>query len=214
MITFEERGHIASVAVATPPYCLHQSKALKILTKYYREKLSRRNLEIMRKVFAHPGIQSRFLAIENPENLISEEPDARIARFTHWAVKLSKEAVISALEKAGLTVNDVGALVVNTCTGYICPGISTYLIEELGLPPDTRVYDLVGSGCGGVIPNLQICEDMLRQNGDRAVVSVSVEICSATFQMDDDPGLIVSNAIFGDGAAAAVLWKEPKGLKM
>jgi predicted naringenin-chalcone synthase len=214
MITLEEKGHIASVAVAIPPYCLHQSKALKILNKYYGEKLSRRNLEIMRKVFAHPGIQSRFLAIEDPENLISEQPDARIARFTHWAVKLSKEAVLSALEKAGLTVNNVGALVVNTCTGYICPGISTYLIEELGLLQDTRVYDLVGSGCGGAIPNLQICGDMLIQNGKRSVVSVSAEICSATFQMDDDPGLIVSNAIFGDGAAAAVIWSQPEGLKM
>jgi predicted naringenin-chalcone synthase len=214
MITLQEKGRIASVAVATPPYCLRQSKAVEILNKYYAEKLSRRNLEIMQKVFAHPGIQSRFLAIENPENLISEEPDARIARFTHWAVKLSREAILNALEKAGLTLNDVGGLVVNTCTGYICPGISTYLIEELGLPRETRVYDLVGSGCGGAIPNLQICEDILLQNGDSAVLSVSVEICSATFQMDDDPGLIVSNAIFGDGAAAAVLWNQPKGLKM
>jgi predicted naringenin-chalcone synthase len=214
MITLQEKGRIASVAAATPPYCLHQSRAVEILNKCYAEKLSRRNRDIMQKVFAHPGIQSRFLAIENPENLISEEPDARIARFTRWAVKLSNEAVFGALEKAGLTVNDVGALVVNTCTGYICPGISTYLIEKLGLPVETRVYDLVGSGCGGAIPNLQICEDMLRQNGNRAVLSVSVEICSATFQMDDDPGLIVSNAIFGDGAAAAVLWNQPKGLKM
>jgi predicted naringenin-chalcone synthase len=214
MITLQEKGRIASVAVSTPPYCLHQSKAVEILNKYYAEKLSRSNREIMQKVFAHPGIRSRFLAIENPENLISEEPDARIARFTRWAVKLSNEAVLGALEKAGLTVNDVGALVVNTCTGYICPGISTYLIEELGLPVETRVYDLVGSGCGGAIPNLQICADMLRQNGNRPVLSVSVEICSATFQMDDDPGLIVSNAIFGDGAAAAVLWNQPTGLKM
>jgi predicted naringenin-chalcone synthase len=212
MITLQEKGRIASVAVATPPHCLHQSKAVEILNKYYSEKLSRKNREIMQKVFAHPGIQNRFLAIENPENLISEEPDARIARFTRWAVKLSNEAVLGALEKASL--NDVAALVVNTCTGYICPGISTYLIEKLGLPVETRVYDLVGSGCGGAIPNLQICADMLRQNGNRAVLSVSVEICSATFQMDDDPGLIVSNAIFGDGAAAAVLWNQPKGLRM
>jgi alkylresorcinol/alkylpyrone synthase len=214
MITLLEKSRIASVAVATPPYRLYQAKAIEILNKYYSEKLRPRNFEIMQKVFAHPGIRCRYLAIEDPENLISEEPDARIARFTHWAVKLSGDAIIAALEKAGLTVKDVGGLVVNTCTGYLCPGISTYLIEELGLPRETRVYDLVGSGCGGAIPNLQICENMLRQNSDQAVLSVSVEICSATFQMGNDPGLIVSNAIFSDGAAAAVLWNQPKGLEL
>ena len=200
------------MAVATPPYRLYQSKAVEILERYYSEKLSRRNREIMRKVFAHPSIRCRYLAIEDPESLISEEPDARIARFTRWAVKLSSEAILRALEKVGLTVNDVGALVVNTCTGYICPGISTYIMEELGLPRETRMYDLVGSGCGGAIPNLQVCEDILRQNRDYVVVSVSVEICSATFQMDNDADLIVSNAIFGDGASAVVLWNRPQGL--
>jgi len=214
MITLLEKGRIASVSVITPPYGICQSKAVEILSKHYAEKLSPRNFGIMQKVFAHSSIRSRFLAIENPENLIHEEPDARVARFTDWAVKLSKKAIIGALENASLTVKDVGGLVVNTCTGYICPGISTYLIEELGLPGETRVYDLVGCGCGGAIPNLQVCENMLRQSGDHVVVSVSVEICSATFQMDDDPSLIVSNAIFADGAAAAVLWNRPEGLEL
>ena len=214
MITLQGKSRIASVSVAIPPYRLHQSKALEILSRHYSDKLSPRNFEIMQKVFTHPSIRRRYLAIENPESLISEEPDARIARFTHWAVTLSREAILNALKKAGLTVNDVCGLVVNTCTGYICPGISTYLLEELGLPRETRVYDLVGSGCGGAIPNLQICENILRQNGDYAVVSVSVEICSATFQMGNDPGLIISNAIFADGAAAAVLWNQSRGLEM
>jgi alkylresorcinol/alkylpyrone synthase len=214
MITLQENSRIASVAVATPPYSLDQSKAVQILNKYYTEKLSTRNLEIMQKVFAHPSIQRRFLAIEDPECLINEKPDARIARFTHWAVKLSREAILNALKLAGLTIGEVSGLIVNTCTGYICPGLSTYLIEELGLSREIRAYDLVGSGCGGAIPNLQICEDILKQKSDCVVVSVSVEICSATFQMADDLSLVISNAIFADGAAAAILWNQPKGLEL
>lgn len=213
MITLQEKSRIASVAVVTPPYGIEQAKAVAILNKYYSDKLRLRNLEIMQKVFAHPSIQRRYLAIENPEVLINEEPDARIARFTHWAVKLSKEAILNALDQAGLTVDAISGLVVNTCTGYICPGLSTYLIDELGLSREIRAYDLVGSGCGGAVPNLQICEDILKQAGG-CVVSVSVEICSATFQMDDDPSLIISNAIFSDGAAAAVIWNQPKGLEL
>jgi len=79
-----------------------------------------------------------------------------------------------------------------------------------------QAYDLVGSGCGGAIPNLQVAEAVLEKRGTDGgvVVSVSVEICSATFQMDNDPSLIVSNALFGDGAAAAVLWNRPSGFQM
>ena len=46
------------------------------------------------------------------------------------------------------------------------------------------------------------------------VVSVAVEICSAAFQMDNDLSLILSNALFGDGAAAVVLWRRPQGFEL
>src|SRR5262249_28372873 len=39
--------------------------------------------------------------------------------------------------------------------------------------------------------------------------SVCVEICSAAFFLDDDPGVLVSACLFGDGAAAAILTREP-----
>jgi predicted naringenin-chalcone synthase len=72
---------------------------------------------------------------------------------------------------------------------------------------------MVGSGCGGAIPNLQAA-DALRRTAEGAVASVSVEICSATFQMDNDLSLILSNALFGDGAAAAVLSGRPGGWEL
>jgi predicted naringenin-chalcone synthase len=55
---------------------------------------------------------------------------------------------------------------------------------------------------------------MVKSHGGGVVVSVSVEICSSTFQMDNDLSLILSNALFGDGAAAAVVWDKPAGFEM
>ena len=209
-----ENVHIASIATATPPYAINQAQAEAFLVKHYSDKLSQKSLAIMHKIFAHPSVQNRHLAVDNLECLVNEHPDSRIARFIHWAVDLSSQAIIKALTQAGLTVDDVSGLVVNTCTGYICPGISTYLIEKLGFSEKIRAHDLVGSGCGGAVPNLQICKDMLHGSGDGVVVSVSVEICSATFQMADDMSLIISNALFGDGASASVLWHRPEGLAL
>lgn len=205
---------IASVAVATPPYCINQARAEAFLTKHYTDRLSQKSLASMRKIFAHPSVLRRHLAVDDLESLVNEHPDSRIARYTQWAVSLSSQAIVHALAQAGLTIDAMSGLVVNTCTGYICPGISTYLIEKLGLSDRLRAHDLVGSGCGGALPNLQICEDMLKGTGEGVIVSVSVEICSATFQMADDLSLVISNAIFADGASASVLWRRPEGLEL
>ena len=166
----------------------------------------------MNKVFSHPSIARRHFAFDVPDDLVDEHPDHRIARFTHWAVELSQMAAVDALRRAELTVEDVSGLVVNTCTGYICPGLSTYLIERMGLRKDITAVDLVGNGCGAAIPNVQICQALLKENLDGVILCVSAEICSSTFQMGDELSLIVSNALFADGAGACVLWNRPRGL--
>jgi predicted naringenin-chalcone synthase len=209
-----KNAHIASFAVVPAPYIADQATAEEFMRKTYSNRLTSRSLSLIHTVFSHPSIKKRHFAIDSTDTLVNEGPDARMARFTQWSVELSARAVQKALAQAGLSVGDVTGLVVNTCTGYICPGISTYLIEKLGLSRSIRTYDLVGSGCGGAIPNLQVAEALLKGNGGGVVVSVSVEICSATLQMDNDISLILSNALFGDGAAAAVLWAKPEGLEM
>ncbi len=206
--------HIASCAVATPPCTFDQEELGRLAHKHYQKKLNPRSLKLIHSFFSHPSIKRRSLAIDNVEILLDEDPDARIARFTHWSRELSAQAIEVALAQVGLGTGDVAGLVVNTCTGYICPGISTYLIERLGLSRSVRAYDLVGSGCGGAIPNLEVSESLARQQGSGVVVSVSVEICSTTFQMEDDLSLLLSNTLFGDGAAAAVLWTRPQGYEL
>ena len=206
------KSYIGPVAVAVPPYIASQKEADEFFTLHYAGRLAPRSLALMHKLFAHPAISRRAFAFDDPSCLVDEDPDRRIERFRHWAVKLSAEAITRALGNAALAAGDVSALVINTCTGYICPGISTYLIEELGLPRNVKAFDLVGSGCGGAIPNLQVAASQVSGNG--AVLSVSVEICSATFQMEDDLSLLISNTLFGDGAAAAVIWNRPEGFEL
>lgn len=204
--------YLSSIGLANPPTRMSQSLALSILEKLYGAKLKPRSMNLLSQLFAHPSIANRFIAVDDKDALEfvpEENPDDRILRFKTWAVKLSVEAAVQALDRAGLKVPEVGALVVNTCTGYLCPGIATYVSEELGLSPDTPVYDLAGSGCGGAVPNLELGAALLTQGKKKAVLCISVEICSATFQMGEDIGLILSNALFGDGAAAVLLTSDP-----
>jgi predicted naringenin-chalcone synthase len=205
--------HIASLAVAVPPYSASQAYALEFVKQNYSDRLDKRSLHLVHTCFLHPSIRKRHFAIDDPLELVHEDPDRRIARFTAKSIELSAQAVTSALKQANVGVEEVSGIVLNTCTGYICPGISTYLIERLGLSRSIRAFDLVGSGCGGAIPNLQVAESLVKANGG-VVLSVSVEICSATVQWDNDLSLILSNALFGDGAAAAVIWDRPRGWEL
>ena len=206
-------AYIASFACVVPPFSADQAFSAELVKKHFTSKLNARSMGLIRATFSHPGIRKRHFAVDDPALIMDESPDQKIARFTEKSIELSSQAVTKALDQAGVGIQDVTGLVVNTCTGYICPGISTYLIERLGLSRSTRVYDLVGSGCGGAIPNLQVAESLLKANGG-VVVSVAVEICSSVFQMGNDLSLILSNALFGDGAAAAVLMTRPAGFEL
>lgn len=206
-------AYIASFACVVPPYSADQAFSAELVRKHYGAKLNARSLGLIRATFSHPGIRRRHFAVDDPARIMDESPDQKIERFTEKSIELACRAVTQALDQAGVNVREVTGLVVNTCTGYICPGISTYIMERLGLARSIRVYDLVGSGCGGAIPNLQVAESLLKTNGG-VVVSVAVEICSSVFQMGNDLSLILSNALFGDGAAAAVLMSEPQGFEL
>jgi predicted naringenin-chalcone synthase len=206
--------HIGAIACVVPPCSASQDSAAGLLREHFGPGLTPRSRGLIRAAFSHPAIRKRHFAVNDLSDIIRESPDQRMERFTEQSVELSARAVRRALDRAGASLDDVTGLVVNTCTGYLCPGISSYLVERLGLSRTIGAYDLVGSGCGGAIPNLQVAEALLRGRPDGIVLSVSVEICSAAFQMDNDFSLILSNALFGDGAAAAVLWTRPQGFEL
>ncbi|MEY2881182.1 MAG: hypothetical protein RLZZ15_3562, partial [Verrucomicrobiota bacterium] len=76
----------------------------------------------------------------------------------------------------------------------------------LGLRTDALLHDLVGLGCGAAIPALRAASHVLAAHPDATVACVAVELCSAAFYLDDDPGVLVSACLFADGAAASV-WR-------
>lgn len=205
--------YLDTPAIAVPARRLTQKEGLAFLQEHYGPSLSRRGNTILKRFFSGSSIKKRHFAFDDPRCLLREEPDQRIERFRKYAVELASEAISEAVSRADLAMGEVAGLVVNTCTGYLCPGLSSYLMERLDLPKDIPAYDLVGSGCGGALPNLQMAS-LLAGQTDGVVLCAAVEICSATFQMGDELSLLLSNTLFGDGAAAAVVGPVPDGWKI
>ncbi|MFQ5844164.1 MAG: type III polyketide synthase, partial [Planctomycetota bacterium] len=168
------------------------------------DRLRPATLHLLKRVFnSRSGIDERALACAEPTALVEEDRDAVHERYRTNAVALAAEALRDALERAGRGAADLGALVCCTCTGYLCPGLTSYLAGALGLRADLVYFDLVGMGCAGAVPGLRLASATAAENGLTALVAV--EVCSATAVFDDDPEMIVSNGIFADGAAAALV---------
>ena len=155
------------------------------------------------------GIDSRHLALDSLEEVFAIDPDTLHARFSAHAPRLAADAAAKAMRDARLEPKEIDGIVVSTCTGYLCPGLSGYVIERLGLRPDLPAFDLVGHGCAAALPNWQIADALLAARRCENVLSVCVEISSAAMYLDNDPGVLVSACLFGDGAGAAVLSRRP-----
>ena len=155
------------------------------------------------------GIESRHLALDSLNEVFAIDPDTLYRRFSMHAPSLASRAGMSALAQAQVEAGQIDAVVVSTCTGYLCPGLSGYVIEQLGLRTDVQAFDLVGQGCAAALPNLRLAEALLQSGQSTHVLSVCVEVCSAAMYLDDDPGVLISACLFGDGAGAAVLSRQP-----
>ena len=173
-------------------------------------RLQPRSKAILRKVLCSDnGIDARHLSMATLAEVFDETPDELQARFTKHAPALATEAARRALKNADCRPGDIDAVIISTCTGYLCPGLTSYVSEQLGLRPDVFALDIVGQGCGAALPNLRTGEAMLAAGRAKKVLSICVEVCSAAFFIDDDPGVLISACLFADGAGAAVLSNEP-----
>lgn len=163
-----------------------------------------------RVLLGEQGVRTRHLALASLDDAFEIDPDVLYRRFLTHAPELAARAAGTALQRAGMRADQIDAILISTCTGYLCPGLTSYVGERLGLRADALGLDLVGQGCGAALPNLRAAEALLAARRCAHVLSVCVEVCSAALYIDDDPGVLISACLFGDGAAAALVSAEPR----
>lgn len=198
--------HALATAVPAPTFtqaeCWELARASGI-----RERLKKRSMLILQTILrGETGIDQRHFAMPQIERVFDHSPDELNAAFRSEAPALAGRALAAALEQAQLRAADVDALLICTCTGYLCPGLTSYVSERLGLRPNAFLQDLVGLGCGAAIPMLRAASHIVAAQPTAIVACVAVEVCSAAFYLDDDPGVIISACLFSDGAAATI-WR-------
>lgn len=206
-----------ALTTAVPPAAYTQTECWEMFQRSpLLGRLNGRSRWILEKVLTGDnGIARRHFAAPDIAHIFERTPDELNETFRVEAPKLAAAALDRALTQAGLRPAQLDVLFVCTCTGYLCPGLSGYVAETLGLRRDAFLQDFVGLGCGAAIPMLRAAQHALAAQPEAVVACVAVEICSAAFYLDDDPGVLISACLFGDGAAATI-WRGrpgPTGLR-
>jgi alkylresorcinol/alkylpyrone synthase len=164
------------------------------------------------EVFRASGVERRASVVDVHAFYTGQPTTAeRMRVFVPAARQLGAEAARRALERAGPgALAEVGDLIVVSCTGYAGPGLDVHLAADLDLDRRVRRLALGHMGCYAALPALRTASALVTVSGQRALV-VSVELCSLHLQPATSRQEAVSQALFGDGAAAALVGPQGEG---
>jgi len=143
---------------------------------------------------------------KNGHATVSPGTAARMERYAAKALPLAQQAAVEALERAGLGPAEITHLITVSCSGFCAPGVDAGLIETLPLSPTTERTHVGFMGCHGALNGLRVAKAIGESQADARILLVAVELCSLHYQYGWDLERQLANALFADGAAAAVGW--------
>jgi predicted naringenin-chalcone synthase len=133
---------------------------------------------------------------------------ARMEAYARNALPLAHEACVRAIVDARVSSASVSHLVLVSCTGFAAPGVDIDLIAALGLRRDVARTCIGFMGCHGAINGLRVADAIASSVPDSCVLVCCVELCSLHLHRAPAPDQVVANALFADGAAAAIVRSE------
>ena len=195
---------IASVGSAFPKHYYPQAFLSAALKKFWNGRL--KNPDVVDRMHAHAEIDGRFLAL----------PVDAYYEMTTWgqandawidcAQELGQQALCRALAGARLEPQDIDALFVVSVTGIASPSLDARLVNRMGLSPHVKRIPIFGLGCVAGAAGIARAADYVRAFPHHVAALLSVELCSLTLQKEDvSMANLISSALFGDGAAAAIV---------
>jgi alkylresorcinol/alkylpyrone synthase len=202
---------LAAIATAVPPYALGQEEVTRRARLLYAQ-LGAADAERIMPVFANSSIERRYSCVpidwyEQPRGWTE-----RNALYLDHAQTLLERAARDCLDRAGLTVRDIDAVVTVSTTGIATPSLDALLSNRMGMRPDVKRLPIFGLGCAGGVLGLARAADWARAMPGARVLFLVVELCALSFRRNDtSKSHIVATALFGDGAAAAILSSDSDG---
>ena len=202
---------LLSVATAVPNTIITQAEAKELARTLFGRRASA--FERLAPVFDNAGIDKRHIV--RPVDWYHGDHGwkARNDVYLEAAEALYIEAARAALDQAGVAAGEVDALVTVSTTGIATPSLEARVAGRMGFRRDVERVPLFGLGCAGGVSGLATAARLTGLWDGKIVLFVTVELCSTSIRLDKlSKANIVATALFGDGAAAAVLRAGEGGL--
>jgi len=199
-----EPARISAVATAVPEFVLHQSEVVARAAGIFAPDVP--DFDRFAPVYANAGVATRYSCVPlewyGQPHSFTERNDL----YIEHAMGLLERVAGALLDQSKLTVADIDALVVVSTTGMATPSLDALLIERMGFRRDTERLPVFGLGCAGGVSGLARAAQMALSRPGARVMLLVVELCGLTFQANDtSKSNIISTALFGDGAAGALV---------
>ncbi|WP_344698693.1 type III polyketide synthase [Sphingomonas limnosediminicola] len=192
------------MATAVPPHSISQPDAKALGREAFVG--NKALFDRLSGVFDNAGIAQRNIVAPQDWYMSSHGWHDRNALYLEAAERLFLEAARAAIEKAGLAPDEIDGVVTVSTTGIATPSLEARVGPKLGLRTDVRRVPVFGLGCAGGVNGLSLASRLAAADPGSRWLFVTVETCSISIRLDSkDPAAVVATALFGDGAAAAVV---------
>lgn len=206
-------ARVLAVATAVPPFELGQAE----IARRIDLALGPRSRQIVRllPMFGNTGIERRYscVPIEWYESL-HEWPE-RNRVYLDSALELLECATRRVLQRTGKEADEIDAVVAVSTTGIATPSLDAMLMERMNLRRTVQRLPIFGLGCAGGAIGLARAAALAQARPNALVLFLVVELCALCFRRDDfSKSNIVATALFGDGAAAALISCAGEGARV
>lgn len=190
-------------SVSVPEYVITMEETLEFAKRVHAGK---RQLSLALRLIRNTGVRKRHLVQPIEETLRHPGFEERNRVYEAESKKRCPAVIEEALANAGLGARDIDVIIYVSCTGFLMPSLTAWLINEMGFRSDTRQIPIAQLGCAAGGAAINRAHDFCMAYPGSNVLIVSCEMCSLCYQPEDDGvGSLLSDGLFGDAVAAAVV---------
>lgn len=196
-------ARLCKPAVQAPEHVITMEETLEFARRVHAGK---DQLPLALRLIRNTGVQKRHLVQPIEQTLRHPGLTERNRIYEVESKKRTPQVVEEALKNADVAARDIDAIIYVSCTGFLMPSLTAWLINTMGLRPDTRQIPIAQLGCAAGGAAVNRAHDFCVAHPGSNVLIVSAEFCSLCYQPDmDDIGSLLSDGLFGDAVAAAVV---------
>ncbi len=195
---------ILALNTAVPKYSLSQEKFTSVSSKH----LDQQKASLLERITAATHIEKRHTIFPNFCPTALNHTQQRNLLYKEEAPLLAEQACKPIVTNP----EEITHVISVSCTGMFAPGIEFLLIDRLGLSPHVERLGINFMGCFGAFKGLSVANAIAKENPKHRVLLVCTELCSLHFQDDSAPDTLISNSLFADGAAAAIIGTDENPL--